>query len=192
MPMLNQFLQKIRLAISDPRLVGRILHHRSDQLLKMMLGREIGSQRLELQLDTIMSDALGGRRDAGSSASIASPLPSTSTLAKVGEHHPVQRNSQTYNPDHPSYRAKDARNFPGLIFNPSQTCGNRVYQLLSGMAMGKNVPAKPWEQLLTEALAEAACVPVPSRSSRDGILPNSTWRSSAGNTARVTSLAGLT
>ena len=152
--MATTFQEKVRLAIDDPRRIGRFAYYRSLNLFRWITGLGARPERL----DEWLVAAHGGH--AGVLA--APPADTIARLANARETlalHPLMRDARTYNPAHRDYHPRLTRNFPGRIFNWRRPCDNPAFAALSQMAWLAWVPDRRWRQVLSEALAEASAIP---------------------------------
>jgi predicted O-methyltransferase YrrM len=152
--MAKTFAQKMRLAIADPKRVGRSLSYRSVSLFRAAIGVGNQTEWLDQQLIPMLSGGPGAPAASASQPAvrIADPLAAMS-------QRPLMRGARTYNTAHPDFHSKLVRSYPGYIFNRYASCNNRTYAALSQMARSRWVPDRRWTPVLAAALAEASEIP---------------------------------
>jgi predicted O-methyltransferase YrrM len=152
--MTRTFQQKVELAIADPPRLARFLRYRARGLARGITGLGAQPERLD---DRLMR-GLGGHHDAP----VAPAAEDAALFEEAREtlaQHPLMRDARTYNPSHPDYHPKLARNYPGRIFGRRRPCDNLTYAALTRMAWLTWVPDRRWRPVLADALAEASSVP---------------------------------
>jgi predicted O-methyltransferase YrrM len=147
---------------------SRLINNKFGEVIKALNSQ---SRLLDIKLSLMlgrMSDQTGGLNtdfDAGVATfdnqhgKLGTPIPAVDDLIAI--RSPLLVAEKTYNTSHPDYDAAIVRNFPGMIFNDTETCPNNIYTELKKLAArGKQeVTDGAWTPVLENALTEAQTDP---------------------------------